>query len=94
MCEFDSCHKTFIRKNSDINYTEAHHLIPLEYQKCFDYSLDVEANIVSLCSNCHNQIHYGKDAEILIEKLYKMRKTELEKCSIDISLDDLLEIYN
>lgn len=93
-CEFNPEHETFIRKNSDKNYTEAHHLVPLEYQENFQYSLDVEANIVSLCSNCHNKIHYGKDTKELIQKLYETRKNELEKCGIKISLEELLEMYN
>ena len=94
-CECNRNHETFLRKNSDKNYTEAHHLIPLEYQEFFlPYSLDVEANIVSLCSNCHNQIHYGQGAKELITKLYELRKSELEKCKIDISIEELLELYN
>lgn len=93
-CEYNCHHETFIRKNSDKNYTEAHHLIPLEYQQYFlPYSLDVEANIVSLCSNCHNKIHYGQNAAELVTKLYELRKSELEKCNINISLDELLELY-
>jgi 5-methylcytosine-specific restriction protein A len=61
-CEVDPSHITFIRKANGKKYTEAHHLIPMEYQKDFSpVSLDVPANIVSLCSNCHNEIHYGTD---------------------------------
>lgn len=65
-----------------------------EIQQYFlPYSLDVEANIVSLCSNCHNKIHYGQNAAELVTKLYELRKSELEKCNINISLDELLELY-
>lgn len=66
-CEIDNEHPTFIRKNTELKYTEPHHLVPLCYSDRFDVSLDVEENIVSLCSNCHNQIHYGKGADELIE---------------------------
>lgn len=59
-CEIDEEHPTFIRKNSDKNYTEPHHLIPMPCSDQFDVSLDIEENIVSLCSNYHNEIHYGK----------------------------------
>lgn len=59
----------------------------------FEVSLDVEENIVSLCSNCHNQIHYGKDADKLIAKLYEERKDILKKVGIVISLDRLLAMY-
>lgn len=93
-CEINENHPTFIRKNSDKNYTEPHHLVPMAYSDIFGVSLDVEENIVSLCSNCHNHIHYGKDAEILITKLYNERKGALKKVGIEISLGKLLEMYN
>lgn len=79
-CEIDVSHPTFIRKKSDKKYTEPHHLIPMAFSDEFDVSLDVEENIVSLCSNCHNQIHYGKDADVLLRKLYEERKDELLYC--------------
>ena len=77
-----------------MRYMETHHLLPLEYWKDFNNSLDVEANIVCLCSNCHNEIHYGKYADKLIEPLYEKRKQELEAAGIAIDLDDLLDMYN
>lgn len=93
-CEFNPEHKSFISKKTDMRYMETHHLVPLEYWKDFNNSLDVEANIVCLCSNCHNEIHYGKYADKLIEPLYKKRKKELEAAGIVIDLDDLLDMYN
>lgn len=92
-CEFDSKHPTFIRKNSNKPYTETHHLVPMGYSDSFDVSLDVPENIVSLCSNCHNEIHYGKDAKRLVEKLYNERKEVLKSAGIDISLEELLKMY-
>lgn len=92
-CEIDNEHPTFIRKNSDKTYTEPHHLIPMAFQDQFDVSLDVEENIVSLCSNCHNEIHYGRDAGTLIRILYSERKAVLEKAGIVISMSDLLAMY-
>lgn len=92
-CEIDNEHPTFVRKNSDKAYTEPHHLIPMAFQDQFDVSLDVEENIVSLCSNCHNQIHYGRAADTLIRMLYAERKAILEKVGIVISLSDILEMY-
>ena len=62
-CEMDSNHPVFIRRNMNINYTEPHHLVLMAYSDLFNVSLDVEENIVSLCSNCHNQLHYGRDLE-------------------------------
>ena len=93
-CEFNPDHKSFISKKTNMRYMETHHLVPLEYWKDFNNSLDVEANIVCLCSNCHNEIHYGKYADKLIEPLYEKRKQELEAAGIAIDLDDLLDMYN
>ena len=92
-CEYCNEHKTFIRKGSGLPYTEPHHLVPMKAQKDFNVSLDVENNIVSLCSNCHNLIHYGKDAEIIIKELYDARLTELNDAGIIITLAELLKYY-
>lgn len=93
VCEIDRGHPTFIRKHSERTYTEPHHLIPLSYQEQFDISLDVEENIVSLCSNCHNEIHYGRDADRLICLLYEERKDALSMAGINVTYDDLLLMY-
>ena len=66
----------------------------MAYQDDFQYSLDVEENIVSLCSNCHNEIHYGINAKNLLIKLYYQRIELLKAKGLDISLDKLLEYYN
>ena len=92
-CEIDGNHASFVSKSTLKTYMEPHHLIPIEYWRSFDNSLDVEANIVCLCSNCHNQIHYGLDSEDLIRKLYDKRKEELRQVGIPISLKQLLEVY-
>ena len=93
-CEVDETHRTFISRGSDKPYLEAHHLIPISAQEEFEYSLDVPANIVALCSVCHNEIHYGKEAELLIRKLYTDRYERLRKSGIDISIGKLLKLYN
>lgn len=93
VCEIDPKHPTFIRKHSDRAYTEPHHLVPLAMQEKFDVSLDVEENIVSLCSNCHNEIHYGRDADKLIRKIYEKRKKHLEKVGIVVLEENLLAMY-
>lgn len=93
-CETDNSHKTFKRKKDGVPYTEPHHLIPMSKQDEFEYSIDIEENIVSLCSHCHNEIHYGENAEELITKLYLERKDKLAEKSIDITLEKLLGYYN
>ena len=94
VCEINPDHKSFISKRTNKPYMETHHLIPLEYWRSFDNNLDVEANIVCLCSNCHNEIHYGKYADKLIRPLYLKREHELQEAGIAIDLDDLLKMYN
>lgn len=91
-CEYDSEHYCFIRRKNDTPYTEIHHLIPLCFYSEFGNSLDVPANIFQLCSNCHNEIHYGKNWDKLVKKLFKERKDELEEAGIGIELDELLLI--
>lgn len=93
-CEYDIEHYIFMREDKVTGYTEPHHLIPLKYQDRFNYSLDREQNIVSLCSSCHNLIHYGADKDKLISDLYKKRKNELEQIGIKITLNELLDFYN
>lgn len=92
-CECNPKHPTFIRKKSNIPYTESHHFIPMKYSDLFEVSLDVEANIVSLCSNCHNQIHYGEGAEEIIKMIYKQRKSYLEKAGIFVTEEQVLRMY-
>lgn len=92
-CEVDQDHPTFLRKNVNKKYTEPHHLIPLKFSDQFLFSLDVEANIVSLCSNCHNEIHYGRDFRIILQKLYQRRKEALQKAGILISYEELEKMY-
>jgi len=95
-CEIDPAYMTFIAKKTDQNYMEAHHLIPMSVQKDFTNSLDVPGNIISLCPNCHRKLHYAclKDKEEVLKSiLYEKRKKRLERCEIDISLNQLFKLY-
>lgn len=93
LCEYNVKHETFLRKSANVNYTESHHLIPMAFQDLFDVTLDTEANIVSLCSNCHNHIHYGQGADEIIKELYEQRKEALKKEGIVITIEKLLSMY-
>ena len=78
-------------------YMEPHHLIPMSLTDYFNVDLDREQNIFSLCSNCHNRIHYGtkEDVKILITKLFSSREDDI--CSIlgkKITIDELCRIYD
>lgn len=94
MCECDKNHITFIAKSNNEQYMEGHHLIPLKEQGEFKYSLDIYANIVSLCPLCHRLLHYGIETEKrgLLEELYKERCTRLYNSGIEISKNDFLEL--
>ena len=74
---------------------ESHHLIPISRYKDFQYSLDVEENVVSLCPTCHRLLHHGKmsEKEVLLKKLHDARKQALKQCGLDISFDKLKEYY-
>ncbi|SCW34420.1 HNH endonuclease [Ruminococcaceae bacterium YRB3002] len=93
ICEGRCSNELFLKKDGVNKYTEAHHLIPLKYQKYFEYDLDVEANIVSLCPMCHRLLHYGFDNKSLLKTLYEQRAYRLEKCGIGISFEKLLLLY-
>ncbi|MDR3216831.1 MAG: HNH endonuclease [Clostridiaceae bacterium] len=97
MCELGNDHKLFIRKKKNINYTEPHHLIPTSYQYQIsdENSLDNVANIISLCSHCHNLLHYGRyeDKIELLALLFEKRKALLETAGIAIDFEKLLNIY-
>lgn len=94
-CEIDSDHISFTSKSTKNNYVEAHHLIPLNHQDKFEYSLDVLGNLVSLCPNCHKKIHLSiKEEQIkLIKQLYEDRKSILKEYGIDITLEELIKLY-
>jgi 5-methylcytosine-specific restriction protein A len=92
-CELDSSHKTFVSRATGKPYVEAHHLIPVNAQDDFSNSLDVMANIVCLCPECHRLLHYGKDIEAPLRTLYEKRKSQLHECGIDITFEKLLSYY-
>ena len=92
-CELNPQHESFVRKNSNTKYMEPHHLIPMSQSEHFEYTLDTPSNIICLCSNCHNEIHYGKNSEYLIEKLFVDRKERLERAKIPISFERLKKMY-
>lgn len=93
-CEFNPSDRTFLRRNGK-PYTEPHHLIPISKYRDFKYSVDVMENIVSLCSHCHNLLHYGRfvDKEPILEKLFNDRKVALHNCGLDLTIEQLKSYY-
>lgn len=69
-----SDHKTFKRRNGT-DYFEYHHFIQQHKGKnIFELNglIYDKRNLLCLCSNCHNQIHYGMDKNVtkMIELIY------------------------
>ena len=77
-----------------LQMTFPHHLIPLSAYRDFPgIDLDREENIISLCSNCHNILHYGASYEAMLNDLYNQRKELLQKIGVTISFKQLLSYY-
>lgn len=94
-CEYNIKHTTFISELSGKQYVEAHHLIPMKFQKNFTQSLDVPENIIILCPNCHRAIHCGnKNLKNKMLKIFYNEKCKaLKNKNIEISYDSLCEMY-
>lgn len=94
-CEVDKNHKTFISNTTGENYVEVHHLIPMNFQKQFEYSLDVPGNLVILCPNCHRLFHHAtsKEKSKIITSFYDQRKEVLKEFGIEISVEKLKRMY-
>lgn len=77
-------HDTFLRRNGT-NYYEFHHFIQ-RYSKDKNLQLhdiiDDNKNLLCLCSNCHNKLHYGqtKDIEDMINVIWE-----------DVEIQEMLE---
>ena len=93
-CEIDANHKTFITRRNDEPYLEGHHLIRMEHQDSFEKSLDVYANIIGLCPNCHRQLHLGKKDEIrsILKPIYDFRAGRLARSGLELSKDEFLAL--
>lgn len=86
--------KEALRIIIESKHTEPHHLIPLSAHRDFPgIDLDREQNIVSLCSNCHNLLHYGASYKEVLYELYIQRRELLKQIGIMISFEQLLRYY-
>jgi len=100
LCELDPSHVSFVSKKTGHNYVEAHHLIPIGQQKNpvyldQDIGLDVRANIVSLCPNCHRILHHGLEAswKPIVNRLLLARTAQLAQKGIVVTKADLERFY-
>lgn len=98
-CSFDNTHETFTSKSSNSMYMEAHHLIPICFQEemwsRFNVNIDCVQNLISLCPTCHRKIHFAVETEKkeIIKMLYNIKKKELSDIGIDITLEELYDLY-
>jgi len=99
-CIIDPQHKTFLTKRN-VQYMEGHHLIPCtvanseNFYGRFKKNIDCFENIVSLCPNCHRELHYGEwnSKSEKIKLLYKVFYNKLKDVGILIKEDELLSLY-
>ncbi|MBK5247518.1 MAG: HNH endonuclease [Peptostreptococcaceae bacterium] len=93
-CECDTAHTSFTSKATLRRYVEGHHLIPLQQQSFFPYSLDVYANVVSLCPNCHRLFHLAikSEKQYYLDRLFDTRRVRLISSGIDISHKEFLRL--
>lgn len=93
-CEIDNSHTTFISRATGFTYMEGHHIIPMRFQDQFAYSLDIYANIICVCPNCHRFLHHGIgiDKIDVVKRIFDERHQRFDKSGINISLESLLSI--
>ena len=78
-----------------MNFVEAHHLVPMQFQEHFESSLDVLENVVVLCPNCHRKLHHGQvaDKKLLLTVLHQTSGKGLKSRGLEITLNHLVALY-
>lgn len=98
-CEKDYQHETFISKKTQQKYMEAHHLIPVCFQKevwdKYHINIDCVENLVSLCPTCHKAIHYGtKEVQRkMISELFTRCAPKYKAIGLNITLEEIFKFY-
>lgn len=94
-CENNPNHATFIAETTGLQFMEAHHLIPMEFQDDFNFSIDVPENIISLCPNCHRAFHNSATniRRKLVSRFLGERFEKMKEREILITEKELLEYY-
>lgn len=98
-CEKDYQHETFISKKTQQKYMEAHHLIPVCFQKevwdKYHINIDCVENLVSLCPTCHKAIHYGtKEVQRrMISELFARCAPKYKAIGLNITLEEIFKFY-
>jgi 5-methylcytosine-specific restriction protein A len=64
----ESCAQPAPFNGSDgLPYLEVHHVRQLA-----DNGSDTVTNAIALCPNCHRELHYGKNSQVLMDRLYEL----------------------
>ncbi|MFL2787133.1 MAG: HNH endonuclease [Paracoccaceae bacterium] len=73
ICE--SCNKPSpFLKSDGSKYLEVHHL-----KRLADGGTDTIENAISVCPNCHRELHYGSEKEEKLKSIYsKVKRTKKE----------------
>lgn len=98
-CEYDRLHKTFTSQSTQKPYMEAHHFIPIAFQKAmwdkYHINIDCVENLVSLCPTCHKAFHYGT-ADVkseYVEMLFKQVEYKYKAINFNIPLAEIKQCY-
>ena len=94
-CEVNHNHLTFTSRVTEQNFVEIHHLIPMAFQEDFNYSLDVPANVVAVCPNCHRQLHHAEKQVTarFLRLLFNKRQAAIGLAGISLSIETLFKCY-
>ena len=98
-CERNHEHQTFLSKTTQKQYMEAHHLVPIQFQKemweKYGVNIDCPENLVSLCPTCHKAFHYGTDEvkSEIIEIMYAKVVHKYKAIGFGITLDGIKQCY-
>ena len=92
-CEFDISHSLFIAKATGCPYLEAHHIIPIRFQKqLHGLKLDSLNNLCCLCPACHRAIHHAEDDLVKSILNRVAEKRDITK-NFGLSTEDLYRLY-
>lgn len=92
-CEFDASHSLFIAKATGCPYLEAHHIIPICFQRqLHGLRLDSLNNLCCLCPSCHRAIHHAEDALVKSILDCVSEKRDIRR-NFGLSKEDLYRLY-
>lgn len=91
ICDSETDNIMTFKRGNGTDYFERHHFIKrngpytVQQMPALQDIINDDDNIICLCSNCHNQLHYGETQEIQLM---------IEKLCEDRQIQDMLEKHN